>query len=118
MAASHKEKLSPKYRIIVQDTEHKLAAADAAPVERYKGNAEHMFNMLNSWVGKGKNSPRVCKFIDSLSAFWHGIQRFRESLSYLLEQMGLRNRAFQPVGLRIAFSIARPTFLGIRSGKD
>jgi hypothetical protein len=26
MAASHKEKLSPKYRIIVQDIEHELAA--------------------------------------------------------------------------------------------
>jgi hypothetical protein len=36
MAASHKKKLSPKYRIIVQDIEHELAAADAAPVERDK----------------------------------------------------------------------------------
>jgi hypothetical protein len=77
-----------------------------------------MFNILNKEPGKGKNSPRVCKFLDSLSPFSHGIRRLRESLSYVLERMGFRNRGFQPVGLRIAFSIGRPAFLGIRSGKD
>jgi hypothetical protein len=77
-----------------------------------------MFNMLNKGMGKGKNSPRVCKFLDSLSVFSHGIQRFHGSLCYLLERMGFRNRGFQPVGLRIAFFIGRLAFLGIRSGKD
>jgi hypothetical protein len=33
MAASHKKCLSPKYRIIVQDIEHELAARVAAPVK-------------------------------------------------------------------------------------
>ena len=77
-----------------------------------------MFNMLNTRIEKGKNPPMVCKFLDSLSPFSHGIRGLRESPFYLLERMGLRNRVFQPVGLRIAFSMARPAFLGIRSGKD
>ncbi len=77
-----------------------------------------MFNMLNGWIGKGKNSPMVCKFLDSLSAFSNGIHRLYRSLTYLLEGMSLRDCAFLPVGLRIAFPIGRPAFMRIRNGKD
>jgi hypothetical protein len=37
MAASHKKCLSPKYRIIVQDIEHELAAGWAGAVEKGRG---------------------------------------------------------------------------------
>jgi hypothetical protein len=60
----------------------------------------------------------VCKFLDSLFAFFHGIHQLYGGLPYLLERMDLRNCAFQPVGLRIAFPIGRPAFNRIRSGKD
>jgi hypothetical protein len=117
MAASHKKCLSPKYRILVQDIEHELAVKRAAPVEKVK-RAEHMFNMLNSRMERGKNSPMVCKILSRMSAIRHGFELVLLRRSYLLEKMGLRNCVFQPVGLRIAFSMARPAFLGIRSGKD
>jgi hypothetical protein len=77
-----------------------------------------MFNMLNSRTGTGKNSPMVCKILSKMSAIRHSFALVLPRCSYLLERMGLRNRGFQPVGLRIAFSIGRPAFLGIRSGKD
>jgi hypothetical protein len=70
-----------------------------------------MFNMLNIRIRKGKNSPAVCKFLDSVSAFRHCLLPLREGPSYLLEGMDLRNRAFLPVGLRIAFSFCRPAFV-------
>ncbi len=77
-----------------------------------------MFNMLNSWIGRGKNSPRMCKFIDFVSGFSHRFDRLYGGISYLLERVDLRNGGFQPVGLRIAFRIGRPAFIRIRSGKD
>jgi hypothetical protein len=117
MAASHKKCLSPKYRIIVQDIEHALAVKGAAPVEGEK-MTEHMFNMLNSRIGRGKNSPMVCKILSRMSAFRHGVALVLQGCSYLLERMGLRRRGFQPVGLRIAFSMGRPAFFRIRKGKD
>ena len=77
-----------------------------------------MFNMPNSLVGRGKKSPMVCKILSKMSAIRHSFALVLRQRSYLLERMSLRNRGFQPVGLRIAFSIGRPAFLGIRSGKD
>ncbi len=77
-----------------------------------------MFNMLNRWIRKGKNSPMVCKFLDAVSAFPHCLLLDLPRPSYLLERMGLRNRAILPVGLRIAFSISRPDSVRIQSGKD
>ena len=49
----------------------------------------------------------VCKILDSLSAFSHGILLPLERPFYLLEWMGLRNEGLQAFGLRIAFSICR-----------
>jgi hypothetical protein len=77
-----------------------------------------MFNILNRWIREGKNSPMVCKFLDSVSAFFHGIRGRHGRLFYLLERIGLRNSMFLPVGLRIAFLIERPAFVRIRRGKD
>ena len=58
-----------------------------------------MFNILNKEIWEGKNSPMVRKFLHSLSAFSHGILDALARLSYLLEQIGLRNCLFLPVGL-------------------
>jgi len=77
-----------------------------------------MFNMLNSWIERGKNSPMVCKFLDSVSGFSHKFDRLFGGIPYLLERVGLRNGGFQPVGLRIALPIGRPAFIRMRSGKD
>jgi hypothetical protein len=74
--------------------------------------------MLNSRMERGKNSPVVCKILSKMSAIRHGFAPALPRRSYLLEGMGLRNLGFLPVGLRIAFFIGRPAFLGIRSGKD
>ncbi len=60
----------------------------------------------------------VCKFLDSVFVFLHGMQLRSGSFSYLLERMDLRNCAFPLVGLRIAFSIWQPALIRIRSGKD
>ncbi len=77
-----------------------------------------MFNMLNTWIQMGKNSPMVCKFLSRMSAFPHGLLLLRPRPFYLLERMGLRNCVFPPVGLRIAFSISRLALSRICSGKD
>ena len=77
-----------------------------------------MFNMLNTWFEKGKNSPMVCKILSRMSAFRHSFALVLPPHSYLLERVGLRNREFQPVGLRIAFPIRRPVFSRICGGKD
>jgi len=77
-----------------------------------------MFNMLNSRIVTGKNSPMVCKILSKMSAIRHSFALVLRRCSYLLERMGFRNGGFQSVGLRIAFSNGRPAFLGIRSGKD
>jgi hypothetical protein len=80
--------------------------------------AEHMFNMLNNGIRGGKNSPMVRKFVDSASAFFHGIPGLKKRPSYLVERMGLTIGGFEPVGLRIAFVIWQPVLIRIRSGKD
>jgi hypothetical protein len=77
-----------------------------------------MFNMLNRWISKGKKSPMVCKFLDSVSTFLDGIRRQYGSVSYLIERVDLKKHALSPVGLRIAFPIWGPAFIRIRSGKD
>jgi hypothetical protein len=77
-----------------------------------------MFNMLNIRIREGKKSPVVRKFLDSVSALRHCLVLLLLGPSYLLERMDLRNGEFSPVGLRIAFTICRPVFIRIRSGKD
>jgi hypothetical protein len=79
---------------------------------------EHMFNMLNRWIKEGKDSPMVCKFLDSLSAFFHGIHPFSGRPCYLLEEMELTDGTFPPFGFRTAFLICQPGLNRIRSGKD
>jgi hypothetical protein len=77
-----------------------------------------MFNMLNRSIQKGKNSPLMCKFADSVSAFFHEIDGLCGSRSYLLERMDFRDCLFPPFGFRIALTIGRPVLLRFRGGKD
>jgi hypothetical protein len=77
-----------------------------------------MFNILNTWFEKGKNSPMVCKFLSKMSAIRHSVALVLQPRSYLLERLDVRNRGFQPVGLRIAFPDRRPVFSRIHGGKD
>jgi hypothetical protein len=60
----------------------------------------------------------VCKFLDSVSTFLHGIHRQYRSVFYLIERVDLKKHTFPPVGLQIAFLIWRPGFIRIRSRKD
>ncbi len=76
-----------------------------------------MFNMLNNLVREGKNSPMVCKFLLSVSAFPQAFSPGFERPFYLLERKGFRNRGLQAVGLRIASLSLRPGFIQIRTGK-
>ena len=77
-----------------------------------------MFNMLNKEIRGGKNSPMVCKFSDSVSAFSRGIDGLCRSRSYLLERMDFRDCLFLAFGFRIALPIGQPALLRIRGGKD
>jgi len=65
---SDKKKLSPHYRIRVQDTEHKIEGGKRLG---YKGSRgpEQMFNMLNRLPGKERTRRWVCKFLDWVSTF-------------------------------------------------
>jgi hypothetical protein len=77
-----------------------------------------MFNMLNNRFRERKNSPMVCKILSRMSAIRRSFALVLQARSYLLERVGLRNRGFQPVGLRIALPIVRPVFSRICGGKD
>jgi hypothetical protein len=66
---------------------------------------ERMFNILNTQKRTGKNSAWMCKFLDTLGAFFHGFLGHSRRPVHLLEKMGLRNQAFRLIGLRIAFPI-------------
>ena len=76
-----------------------------------------MFNMLNMYRPTGKNPAWMCKFLVTLSAFFHGLPgQFRKPV-HLLESMELRNAAMALSGLRIAFSTLQPVRIPLRYGK-
>jgi hypothetical protein len=76
-----------------------------------------MFNMLNTEPPTGKNPAWMCKFLVTLSAFFHGLPgQFRNPV-HLLESMELRNAAMPLNGLRIAFSTLQPVRIQLRYGK-
>jgi hypothetical protein len=76
-----------------------------------------MFNMLNMDRPTGKNPAWMCKFLVTLSAFFHGLAgQFRKAV-HLLESTELRNAAMPLSGLRIAFPILQPVRIPLRYGK-
>ena len=64
-----------------------------------------MFSILNSMAKLRNYSPLVCKFLDNVTKFFHVCPAAPERSSYLLEQLGFRNRALVAIGLPIALSI-------------
>jgi hypothetical protein len=76
-----------------------------------------MFNMLNTERRTGKNPAWMCKFLVTLSAFFHGLAGQFRRLVHLLESMELRNAAMPLSGLRIAFSTLQPVRIPLRYGK-
>ena len=77
-----------------------------------------MFSLLNSHTDKGKDTPRMCKILDSLSEVFHGIRTRFGRLFYLLEGKRLnRDGLLLWVGLRIAFFLHLTALARIRSGK-
>ena len=99
-----------KYRIFVQNIEQHLATF---PGLAYKDtmDLEHMFNMLNTWIRKGKNGPMVCNFLYTVSRIARAFCWLSDQPSYLLDRMELTSTMFPGVGLRIAFSVCRPRIL-------
>jgi hypothetical protein len=79
---------------------------------------EQVFSLLNSQTVAGKNPARMCKILDSLSLFSHGIWRRFLRPFYLLEGLRLRSMLSPRVGYGIAFFLRQPALLRIRSGKD
>ena len=77
-----------------------------------------MFNLLNSRIGKGKSSARMCKILNSLSPFFHCPRLLFSWSLYLVERERFRSVLFPGVGNRIAFLNPQPVLLRIRSGKD
>jgi len=77
-----------------------------------------MFSLLNSRVGEGKSSARMCKILNSLCRFFHvPWLPFSWSL-YLVERERFRSVPFPEVGNRIALLSPQPVLIRIRSGKD
>ena len=66
-----------------------------------------MFNRLNTTSRIGKNSPWMCKFLDTLGAFPRGFRNHLRSLVHVLESVGLTNEPSRGNGLPIAFFIPR-----------
>jgi hypothetical protein len=76
-----------------------------------------MFNMLNTQRPTGKNPAWMCKFLVTLTAFFHSLAGRLRRLVHLLESMELRNEAMPMSGLRIAFSTLQPVRIPLRYGK-
>lgn len=77
-----------------------------------------MFSLLNKRFRTGKHRARMCKFLNSLTQFFHSLWGPFSKASYLIGDVGLRSKRFITVGHQIAFSIRQPVLLRIRFGKD
>lgn len=61
--------------------------------------------------------PLVCKFLDNMTAFFHAHLATARRCSYLLEQLGFRNRIVAAIGLPIALPL-QAALIHFRKGKD
>ena len=76
-----------------------------------------MFNILNTLPGQRNYSPLVCKFLDNMTALFHARLAAARRCSYLLEQLGFRNRTIAAIGLPIALPL-QAALIHFRKGKD
>jgi hypothetical protein len=77
-----------------------------------------VFRLLNMEKGRGKNAARMCKILNSLSAFFLEVWRQLSRPFYLVEGARLSSERFCWVGHGIALLVRQPVLLRIRSGKD
>jgi hypothetical protein len=77
-----------------------------------------MFSLLNSESAKGKIPARMCKILDSLSQFFHGVWPRFSCAFYPIEDERIRSKHSVAVGLSIALLVRQPALLRIRSRKD
>lgn len=77
-----------------------------------------MFSLLNNWKGMGKYPARLCKFLNSLSRFFHNQWRQFSCSFYLVDGERFRSGVLAEVGHRIALLSPQPVLHRIRSGKD
>lgn len=68
---------------------------------KYKenGQAEHMFNMLNTAAKRGKKAAKVCKILDGLCRVCRELRPLFERRRYLVEGAEFSDAVFANVGL-------------------
>lgn len=72
-----------------------------------------MFSVLNTQFAMGKQGTRMCKILDSLSTFFHGVGLCFSRSFYLVEGDGFKSGHFTLVGNRIALLIRQPVLIRI-----
>jgi hypothetical protein len=72
-----------------------------------------MFNLLNSDSARGKIPARMCKILDSLSQFFHGVWRRFSRGFYFIEDERVISKHSATVGLSIALLIRQLAMLRI-----
>jgi hypothetical protein len=77
-----------------------------------------MFSLLNTEIAKGSNPARMCKILDSLSAFFDSLRQAVAGPFYLLEGEEFRSKICPRVGHRIAFLIRQPVWARIQDGRS
>ena len=78
---------------------------------------EQVFTILNRHGVLRNYPPLVCKFLDNMTAFFHARPAVPRRCSYLLEQLGFRNRIVAAIGLPIALPL-QAALIHFRKGKD
>ncbi len=77
-----------------------------------------MFSLLNTEIGKGRDTAKVCKILDSLSVFFDSIREAVAGPFYLLEGEGFRSKIFPGVGHGIAFLVRQRVWVRIQDGRS
>lgn len=75
-----------------------------------------MFDILNTLLRLRKYSPQVCKFLVISDRKFHACAAVTRRCSYLLEQVGFRDRALEAIGLPIALPLP-PALVHVCKGK-
>jgi hypothetical protein len=74
-----------------------------------------VFTILNKLPRLRNYPPFVCKFLDSMTVFFHARETVAWCCSYLLEQIDFKNHFVAAIGLPIAIPLPAAY---IRKGKD
>jgi hypothetical protein len=77
-----------------------------------------MFSLLNKRIDKGRDTAKVCKILDCLSAFCDSTLQPVAGLFYLLEGERFRNKIVPGVGHGIAFLVRQRVWVRIQDGRS